>query len=291
MSRKQRRQKNKIFWSKRKKIAVVTLLTIIGLSLVANAILLYRPPLATVSFPVSIMTTSGSQIPTANFPINKTAASQFVNDTIADYNDLLGSRQETWSNFTSIQRYFDLYQPNGSWVVQVGRDNSSFSDYLEFIFRPTQQNVDPQTVVYTNESAIHLRPVTETQLLLDNIDDNYHKTKYGIILSQYYSEAAGGATTLIPLVWITNSSLVYGDVMVNANNAASSIYQNEVQAMNTALNPHYPSYGWWLNVWHRYKFDIGVVVALALGISGTYGAYLYRKDREGSESKTGSKVQ
>jgi hypothetical protein len=291
MSRKQRRQKNKIFWSKRKKIAVVTLLTIIGLSLVANAILLYRPHQATVKFPVSILTSSSSQIPTANFPINKTAASQFVNDTIADYNDLLGSRQETWSNFTSIQHYFDLYQSNGSWVVQVGRDNSSFSDYLEFIFRPSQQNVNPQTVVYTNESAIHLRPVTEGQLLLDNINDNYHKTKYGIILAQYYSESSAGATTLIPLVWITNSSLVYGDVTANANNAASSIYQYEVQAMNTALNPRYPSYAWWLDVWQRYKIDFGIIAALALGIFGTYGAYLYRKDRRGSESKTGPNFQ
>jgi hypothetical protein len=289
MARRQRRQQDKKFWSKRKKILVVTL-TIIGLLVVANAILLYHPPQPseTLSFPI-YLATSNSHIPSGSFPINKTAVSQFVNNTIADYNGLLGSKQETWSNFTSIQHFFDLYLSNGSWIVQVGRDNGSYSDYIEFIFRPTTQDANPRTVVYTNESAEYLRPLTGTQLLVNNINVDYQKTDYGIILAHYYSQSAAGGT-LIPLVWITNSSLVYGDVAANANNAALSIYQYDVQTMNKALNPPYPSYGWWLNVWNRYQLYIEVAV-LATGIFIIYGTYLYLRGRKESESKKEPKVQ
>ncbi|MDV3277520.1 MAG: hypothetical protein LYZ69_03515 [Nitrososphaerales archaeon] len=219
-----------------------------------------------MGFPI-VFASPNLPIPSGNYPINQTAVSQFVNNTIADYNSLLAKNQGKWANFTSIAHFFDLYRPIGSWEVQVARDSGTFSGWIEFIFR-TSQNASPQTVVITNETADYLRPAMGTKLSPNNISIDYHKTNYGLIFSNYYSESAVGET-LIPLVWITNSSMVYGDVAVNANNAARTIYQYDIAVMNTALNPPYPTWGWFSNVWRLWGGYIeffGLVLTIVTGI-------------------------
>lgn len=265
MARKERRPKKK-FWSKRK---ITVCLIVVGLFIVANAIALNHPTLPRPTGGIPIYEAApDSPIPTGNFSINQTAAMQFVNYTLGDYTSMLAEHQGRWANFTSVQHFFDLYRPSGSWLVQVGSDNgTNFPNYIEFIFR-FSPSASPRTVVYTNQTGASLRPAMATNLSANDITINYHNTDYGIILTQYYVQSAVN-TTLIPLIWITNSTEVYGDVSVNANNAALAIYQYDVQAMHLELYPYYPHWGWFQNEWRWYGGDIeffGLLFGIFTGV-------------------------
>jgi hypothetical protein len=294
MVRKERRPKR--FWSKRR-IAAVTVIIVLALFIVANAILLYHPPsphppIIQLGFPMEFVAPH-NLIPTGNFSINRTAVSQFVNYTLVDYNNLLASPsgQENWANFTTIQHYFDLYRPSGGWEVLVASDNGTvgtkYNGWLEFMFIPKPaQDASPKVVVFTNESAPSVRPALGTANGSNSVSIDRHLTKYGIILAHYYTTSSLGEG-YIPLDWITNSSSVYGDVATNANNAALTIYHYDVQVMHAQLYPPYPHWGWFQNEWRWYGGTVEfTALVLTLVTSVLYlreKGYLQVKATSGTE--------
>ena len=191
-------------------------------------------------------------IPAGYFPINRSAVTQFATNLISDYNSLLVHNQTNRPDFSNIQRLFSLYRPSGSFEVEVARENVTYGDRLEFLFIPTQ-NANSQVVVFTNESAEYLRQVP-FKISIAPI-----QTPYGVAIYQYYTESASGES-YIPLVWITNSSDVYGNVATNANNAAKNIYQTDLERISVQLYPSYPAPGWWVNLFENAVFWVFVVL-------------------------------
>ena len=256
----------KKFWTWKK----VALVVIVGFSLVnVTLAATYKTPaqFSRVTIPIIF-----GQVPvkTGDFPINQTAVTQYTTDLLSDYDSIIAKNN---TNLASTQHFFTLYRPTGNFEVEVGRENATASDVLEFLFVPTQdQNL--QVVVVTNESAEYLRPVQGTHQSANKFSIAPWQTPYGVALYQYYTQSALGER-LIPLVWITNSTDVYGNVAINANNAAQTLYQNDVSTLNYELNPPYPSIGWFENVWNS---DWGYLVAFSVVFGIATGAVYLRRE-------------
>ena len=250
--------KRRFSFSKRfltwKKLALIAL----GVFVAANASLTatYQSPspFSQVKFPIVLGPVA---VPTGYFPINRSAVTQFATDLISDYNNLLAYNQTNRPDFSNIQRFFSLYRPSGSFEVEVAKENVTYGDRLEFLFIPTQ-NANLKVAVFTNESAEYLRQV-RFKISIAPV-----QTPYGVAIYQYYTESALGET-LIPLIWITNSSAVYGNVALNANNAAKNIYRTDMERITVQLYPPYPAPRWWVNQWN-YWWEWIIAFSVVFGI-------------------------
>lgn len=121
-----------------------------------------------------------------------------------------------------------------------------------------------------------------TQAQTNKLVIDLHKTDFGTILSHYYTESSAGETC-IAIDWATNSSRVYGDAETNANNAAKAIYEYNIETMNVTLNPPYPKWGWFVNIWRVWHIEFIVFVFLGAVATfvGFYWQYQERREKKG----------
>ncbi|MGP8124555.1 MAG: hypothetical protein ACLQEQ_01615 [Nitrososphaerales archaeon] len=173
-------------------------------------------------------------IPTGYFPINQSEATEYAKSFIKDYDGFVDSYQASLTT-TTLKRFFPLY---GSFEVYVARENySATDDRIEFLFIYNQSVTSLKITVLTNETAQYLRPVLVSGL---DLPTNTSYAEYGSTLGFYI----GDLTTESPLginhinaVWITNSSLVYNDILINSNAAAHSLYDANTQDYTYTTGP------------------------------------------------------
>jgi len=166
-----------------------------------------------------------------NYPINGTAATEYARVLITSYNALVDGKQYHWGNFSSIQRYYYLYDGNGnSWKLFVARENqTSPDDQIEFLFTTWVQGDQPQVNVVTNTTAQYLRPVVSSfsNPTASLLQGDTHLS-YGEMLNDVVTNSSTGAN-YFPIIWITDLYSVYNDTYTNAHNAAQEIYNFDSQ--------------------------------------------------------------
>lgn len=267
------------FWTWRK-VALAIILSFIAVNAYLTSTYTEPSSFAKVSYPIVI---GNIPVQTGYYPINRSAVTLFAKDLLSDYNVILAINETGKAGFSIRQPYFFLYRPSGSFEVEVAKESASFGDRLEFLFIPIQ-SVDLKVSVFTNETADYLRPLAGTTLSPNRLTIAPFETPYGVALYDYTTVTALGET-LIPLVWITNSSFVYGNVALNANNAAREIYRENLQAISHELNPPYPSWGWWVIV-GRFLLDKITywLFIVGVGVVGYVAFYWQVQDRKGKQS-------
>lgn len=178
---------------------------------------------------------NGEQIPTGNYPINKSEATQYATTLLKDYDNLVDANQALYLSPPSLRRFFPLYQ---SFQVYVARENwTKGPERIEFLFVTSPSATSPKVTIFTNETAQYLRPdeVVGVNVPTENTYSDY------IAANGYYM---GDLTTQSPIgvghfdaVWVTNSSSVYNDTLLNSNTAAHTIYDANAKDYNYKTNP------------------------------------------------------
>jgi len=247
----------------------VVVVAVIAL-VVASLYLLSTPPPPQHPVQVSFVGhNSNMTVPTGNYPIDESAATQYATDLINDYNQQVAINSATYPVTPATAHFFTLYTPAHakSWVVLVARENwNKTNDWIEFDFAKPIQASSPQMIFYTNETAPYLR-----QVLLVPSSGNTNGsgttiwTPYGEGIRYWQCITPFGIAN-IPLVWFTESSFPYNDTAANALRAATAIYGQDVQNMEQTLNPPYPSAGWFYNLLNSAEFWVFVVATAAVAI-------------------------
>ena len=219
------------------------------------------PPPHRVTVLVVAYTYPTFHIPTGNLPFNESAATQYVNDFINDYQAEGQTEAVAHPDLAHTASFFPFYYPTGSWKVIIARDNlSNADDWIEFQFVKQITASNPELVFYTNEMGPYLRPLPYVT------GKPFHSgafnvwTLYGQGYESWDTQSPAGITTL-PLVWRVNYTSIYDNTTFNAESAAVALYNVDVQHLENHLNPPFPTLGWFENLpTNPLAYVIGVVV-------------------------------
>lgn len=204
--------------------------------------------------------------PDGTYAINKSVAIQFADSVIADYHALATEGEVNLQSAGSIQRFYPLYYTTGeTFNVLVARDDMNKTGRIEFLFSRIGGN-SPLVHVYTNQTGADLRSLYAGFGL-----NNYASMQYeidcltaGTDLRFVLNKSPVGSTNF-PFIWITYLPLIQNNTLGNAEVTAQAIYNFDIWNQNVTLNPPFPHWGWFSNLFngpYGILVDLGIIAIL-----------------------------